>query len=272
MKWNPFRDRRPLYGQDPHVTMVAGGLGILLIESVDEKRITISILDSLHSPLRLTNTLVWECPDEHQVWAPELHNIDGSWYIYYTASDGNNGTHRPYVLRSDHMFGPYEFCGRVGPDVWGIDMTQFQWEDNRYFVWSGWENNGDEFPQNLYIAVQDTPTSLGKRIRLSVPELEWETSIRPIMEGPQVWIRNNKLSILYSGNASWKQEYSTGLLTMVGINPLDPGDWEKRSEPLFPNAGHGCMVEDYFVYHRKISTFPGWSDRVIESLKIGEGL
>lgn len=259
-----------MYGQDPFVTMVDGIP--LLCESVEEERITISPLDSLQSPQRMDSIVVWDDAFERQVWAPELHYINGLWYIYYTASNGDNKDHRPYILQSPHYFGPYIKLGRVGPDVWGIDMTQFLWWDgNRYAVWSGWENNGDEFPQNLYIAQMYSPWEIGKRIRLSVPELDWEMSIAPILEGPQVWIRDGTMSILYSGNASWKQEYSIGSLTLVGRrNLLNPEDWVKRTEPLLSNAGHGCVIENYFIYHRKMSAFPGWTDREIRTLKVTE--
>lgn len=266
---NPFGDYRPNYGQDPYVTTLTGAT--LLVESVDEERITISSLESLQSPRRINSMVVWDDAFERQVWAPELHFINNLWYIYYAASDGNNKNHRTCVLQSPDPFGPYISLGHIGPDVWGIDMTQFSWWDgSSYAVWSGWENNGDEFPQNLYIARMYSPWQIGERFRLSVPELEWEKSISPILEGPQVWIRDGKLSILYSGNASWKQEYSTGMLTLVGNNPLDPRDWEKQTEPLMTNAGHGCVVEDYFIYHTKLSAFPGWTDREIRSVNIKE--
>lgn len=267
---NPFKDYRPIYGQDPHVSKLHNTF-LLLCESVDEERIAISTLDSLQSPRRMDTVIIWDDACERQVWAPELHFIDGLWYIYYSASNGDNKNHRNYVLQSPHLFGPYFKIGMIGPDIWGIDMTQFYWWDSmRYAVWSGWENNGDEFPQNLYIARMFSPWEIGERVCLSVPELDWEMSIAPILEGPQAWIRNSKLSILYSGNASWKQEYSTGMLTLIGSDPMNPRDWEKRSIPLFLNAGHGCIVDDYFIYHRKMSTFPGWHDREIRSLKVWE--
>ena len=28
------------------------------------------------------------------VWAPEIHRIDGKWYVYYAADDGNSDNHR----------------------------------------------------------------------------------------------------------------------------------------------------------------------------------
>ena len=37
------------------------------------------------------------------LWAPEIHSIDGRWYIYFAASDGNNANHRVFVLVSDRQ-------------------------------------------------------------------------------------------------------------------------------------------------------------------------
>lgn len=256
-----------MYGQDPFVTMVDDVP--LLCESIDEEKIAICVLESLQSPQRVHSTMVWDDESERQVWAPELHYIDGLWYIYYAASDGNNATHRNYVLQAPHPLGPYVKLGRIGPDFWGIDLTKFDYSDEKqYAVWSGWENNGDEFPQNLYIAEMNSPRTIGPRVKLAVPEFDWEKSVAPILEGPQVCSNDGKVSILYSANASWKQEYSTGILTLTGEDPLNPEHWEKNPHPLFTNAGHGCVVDGYFVYHRKISAFPGWTDREIVSIKL----
>jgi GH43 family beta-xylosidase len=36
--------------------------------------------------------VIWRTPktgwDTSEVWAPELHNLNGKWYIYYAADDG----------------------------------------------------------------------------------------------------------------------------------------------------------------------------------------
>lgn len=264
---NIFNDRRPTYGQDPFITMVDGIP--LLCEAISEEKIAISPLESLECPQRVNTIVVWDDDFEHQVWAPELHYIDDLWYIFYSSSDGNNETHRNYVLQAPHPYGPYWNMGRIGPDIWGIDLTVFDWwNGKRYAVWSGWEQNEDGFPQNLYIAGMVGSRTLGPRVKLSVPEYGWEKSIAPILEGPQVCSNHGKLSLLYSANASWKQEYSTGLLTFVGDNPLNPEHWQKHPTPLFTNAGHGCIVDGYFIHHRKISTFPGWTDREIVSIKL----
>ena len=49
------------------------------------------------------------------MWAPELHHLDGKWYVYFTASSGNWIDHRMYVLEatSSDAQGAYNFRGKV---------------------------------------------------------------------------------------------------------------------------------------------------------------
>lgn len=256
---NPFSEPRPVYGQDPHLTHHEGRY--ILCESRNEKKIVLSIVDP-DTLRRKAWQVVWERDSEHQVWAPELHQIDGLWYIYYSSSNGENHTHRTMVAGAAMQpFGPYHFSVPLGPDVWGIDMTVFTWKGSRYAVWSGWEKRHDEFPQNLYIAKMESPVEIGHRVAISRPTFSWETSIAAINEGPQAFVDYGTLYLLYSANASWKQEYATGILELVGDDPLNPRDWIKCPFPLFENVGHGQLLGDRFVYHRKMSTFPGWTDR-----------
>src|SRR5687767_820 len=34
------------------------------------------------------------------IWAPEIHFIQGKWYVYFAADDGKNENHRLYVLEN----------------------------------------------------------------------------------------------------------------------------------------------------------------------------
>lgn len=251
-----FKDSRPRLGQDPFIIRYKGFL--LLIESQDEKRILIRDFNGSFDPI-----VVWEDPAEYQLWSPELHEIDNWWYIYYTASDGQNRNHRTYVLEAPNLFGPYHKY-QIGLDIWGIDMTVFRHNRIWYAAWSGWEQNGDEFPQHLYIAEMYSPTKVNHRIKISSPQLSWEKSHAPILEGPQAFHSpSGTLFISYAANASWTQEYSTGLLELTGDDPLNPEHWVKHPKPLLVNGGHGHPLEGSFVYHRKLSSFPGWNDREI---------
>src|SRR4051812_37057881 len=53
---------------------------------------------AVHRSSRLTErgekVIVWRAPKtgphSREVWAPELHRLDGKWYIYVAASNGHN--------------------------------------------------------------------------------------------------------------------------------------------------------------------------------------
>lgn len=267
---NPFRDSRPRYGQDPFVIKLHTGAK-LLIQSDNERQITARDYDRPEAP----KTLLWDHHSQFQVWAPELHYIDRHYYIYYTYSNGGNHTHRMYALKSisNNPLGPYQFAGSLGPDAWAIDMTIFRHGTqgrDLYAIWSGWEPHSPEFPQNLYIAPMYGPLNIGQPTLLAEPALDWENSVKPILEGPQQVPNNVEPSILYAANASWTQEYATGRLQLLGPDPLNPKHWKKSPHPLLQNGGHGCIVDQEYIYHTKLSTLHGWSDRVITSTPVSE--
>lgn len=259
---NLFSDLRPLFGQDPF--LINWGGKDFLVQSQDDRTI---ILKSINYDLAYQ---ILAKSSEQEIWAPELHEIDGQWYIYYAASDGENRNHRTMVAGpSKSPIGLFLNTQRIGENIWGIDMTVLSWKGKRYAVWSGWENNGDEFPQNLYIADMTSPTTIGERRLLASPYLDWQKSIAAIIEGPQAFEDRGKLYLLYSANASWTVEYATGVMELIGTNPLNPCHWLECPWPLMKNAGHGQMTDDIFIYHRKMSGIHGWADREIVTIPRG---
>ncbi|HVW34684.1 MAG TPA: glycoside hydrolase family 43 protein [Acidimicrobiia bacterium] len=271
-----FRERTPFPGQDPFVVPHDGAF--LLIQAArNDRRIVIKRFAELGEMHRNTQTTIWKplrgSRRGRQLWAPELHEIDGRWYVYYAASDGQNENHRMYVLEADRPLGPYHSLGQIGDphhDTWAIDMTVLRHDGRLYAVWSGWEGEHDGFPQHLYIAPMADPATIsGERVRISSPELDWEQRVAPLNEGPQVLRneRDGKLFIAFSADASWSPEYKVGLLEWTGGPLLDSASWTKRPEPLLTGGGHGCFIEadgrHWFVYHRKLSADPGWADREI---------
>jgi GH43 family beta-xylosidase len=226
---------------------------------------------------------VWQAPaqgmNSDEIWAPELHFLNGKWQIYYAASDGRNRNHRMWVLESqtEDPRGPYRDCGCLRTEGWAIDGTVLKLDNGRlYFIWSGWPGrvNGR---QNLYIApMKDPHTLAGPRVLLSSPELPWERVGMPITEGPQVLKANGKIFIVYSAGGSWTEDYCLGLLTHRSGDVLDPATWEKRG-PVFKKTqnvwgvGHCSFVkspdqtEDWIIYHAKSSRKQGWVDRQIHA-------
>ncbi len=94
---------------------------------------------AIHAGKRLTalggKHIVWSAPEagpvSREIWAPELHFLDGRWHVYFAASDGRNANHLAYVLVSrtsdplgDYdLHGPLETGDRAGKPIWAIDMT-----------------------------------------------------------------------------------------------------------------------------------------------------
>ncbi len=225
---------------------------------------------------------VWTPPKEgpcaKEIWAPEMHYIDGEWYIYFAASDGNNDNHRMYVLKgtSQDPTAPFEFVGRVTDvsDHWAIDGTTFLYKGERYFVWSGWEgtSNGE---QRLYIAHMNSPVSVdSERVCIAKPEYDWEMVEMPIEEGPEILVDEEKecVLIVYSASGSWTDHYCMGMLRLQGEDLLSAASWVKEKEPVFSGKegaygpGHGCFVEArdgslWMVYHCNQFSGTGWDGR-----------
>ena len=111
-------------------------------------------------------TVVWNAPtrgmNSRSVWAPELHFINGKWFIYYAADDGDNVNHRMWILESEdaNPFGRYSCRGCLPTQGWAIDGTPLIVNDGRMFlIWSGWPG-GRNGQQNLYIAPMSNPPAL----------------------------------------------------------------------------------------------------------------
>lgn len=273
-----FREYRPFPGQDPWV--VAHDGWYLLVQAAGRnRRIVVKRFRDLARMDRNIETVIWAPGGRggrvREVWAPELHLIDGRWYVYYAASDGHAGNHRAHVLVADDPLGPYEPLGRLcdpAHDVWAIDMTVLAHDGRLYALWSGWEGPDDGFPQNLYVAPLANPWTIsGGRRCIARPEHDWEQSVAAVNEGPQV-LRHpgtGRLFVLYSADASWTQAYKMGLLEHTGGDPADPASWRKWSEPFLTGGGHGCVVDtpegQRVVYHRKLGPDVGWADREIRS-------
>ncbi|HYE30768.1 MAG TPA: glycoside hydrolase family 43 protein [Methylomirabilota bacterium] len=223
--------------------------------------------------------MIWSAPESgancNAIWAPELHFINGRWYIYYAADDGLNENHRMWVLESDSEdpLSSYRCRGVMDTQGWAIDGTVLTMDNGQnYFVWSGWPGttNGR---QNLYIAPMANPWTLGApRTLLTEPDALWERIEMDICEGPQVLQAHGKTFIIYSASGSWCTDYCLGMLVFKGGDVLNPAAWEKVG-PVFKKTtrvwgvGHCSFTkspdgtEDWIVYHAKSREERGWNDR-----------
>ena len=204
-------------------------------------------------------------------WAPELHRLDGRWYIYVAADDGDNAAHRSYVLESRSITGPYRFAGRLElpGDRWAIDATVFDGAaGRRYVAWSGWpgRTNGQ---QNLYLAELATPTTTrGRATLIGSPDADWETRAGTVgvlvNEAPAVLRHGDRFFLSYSGSGCWTPDYALGLLSAdADADLLDARSWTETPQPVFQGSeesgehgtGHNGFftspdgTQTWFAYH-----------------------
>jgi len=227
---------------------------------------------------------IWTPPEgtlySHDIWAPEVHYIDGKWYVYFAADDGDNSTHRMYAVENDSedpFQGIFEFKGKITADTdkWAIDGNVFRHKGQLYMIWSGWEgdHNGR---QDIFIAKMKNPLEIeGDRVKISSPTYDWEkhwntgTSDKNppnvlVNEGPQFLSNGNNIFIVFSASGCWTDFYSLGLLTFTGTtNLLDANNWIKSPQSIFSQStkngvyapGHNSFfkspdgTEDWILYH-----------------------
>lgn len=209
------------------------------------------------------------------IWAPEIHYIQGKWYIYFAASNhpterNQENHHRMFVIEnsnSNPMNEEWTEKGQVKTlfESFSLDATVFEHKDELYYVWA---QQDPRIPgnSNLYLSRMANPWTLeDKQIVLSVPEYDWEKIGFEVNEAPAVIIRNGKIFITYSGSAT-DENYAMGLLWADEDSDLLNGfSWHKLEEPVFKSSeknsqfgpGHNSFTisedgeEDLIVYHAR---------------------
>ena len=254
-----------------------GGVCVARVRNLPD--LGVGVLDLPNNEV-VQSALVWTPEDDaysQELWAPELHYLNGKWYIYVAADDGNNANHRMLCLEAntDDPLDGFTMKGivRVEDDRWAIDGTVLTLGEAMYFVWSGWEGDED-VGQNLYIARMEDPWTLtGERSVICQSEYNWEWVGAPIIEGPAALTLGDKVYIVYSASGSWTDYYCLGLLTLTGDDPMDPACWQKSPDPVFSRTeeifapGHASFTTSpdgqrhYIVYHANEERGAQWGGR-----------
>jgi len=278
---NPILEK----GADPYVMQKDGYYYATL--TTGRAVITIYKSKNLHNIFDSKNAkhVYWE-NITNVVWAPEIHYIDGRWYVYYSDAKKNGDVYRRmYVLRSktSDAQGEYEYLGQItdSTDKYAIDGTVLNWQNQLYFIWSGRGSNSSN-TQNIYIARMKNPYTIdSERVLISAPTHSWEKHGHNVNEGPQILIKNGQLHIIYSASGAYTKYYCLGMLTYTGGDLLNASSWKKNSSPVFQSGngiygpGHASFVkspdlkEDWIVYHAysSLSDVKDWNNRNIRIQK-----
>lgn len=271
LRWtNPLVPQRA----DPHVTLVDGQY--YLIATVPEyDRVELRRAGTLEGLRTAEAQVIWRRhesgPMSWHIWAPEMHRLDGRWYVHFAAGKAEKIWEiRMWVLEcadDDPLTGAWVEKGRVETtwDTFSLDATVFEHRGVRYLAWAQKdpEIRGNT---NLYLAKMDTPWSItGTPVLLTKPEHPWEQVRYWVNEGPAVLIRHGRVFMTYSASAT-DASYCLGLLTAdEDANLLDPKSWTKSPEPVFVSSeansqfgpGHNSFTTsldgktDIMVYHAR---------------------
>ncbi|EQL03279.1 ino80 chromatin remodeling complex protein [Ophiocordyceps sinensis CO18] len=241
-------------------------------------------------------SVIWQpapgSPWSADIWAPELHYLNGKWYIYTCGAppDVGNPGHRTLVLecsKPDPMDpSGWQFLGPLKgmPHHWQIDATVFSTNGHDlYCCWSGWPPGDDsDTQQDLFLIKMAGPTEAveGSMVCICRAEQPWERpdgGKRGVAEGP-TWVDFPGFrGIVYSAHGSWTSDYTLGLLALAGQDPLRAESWSKRPAPLLKSnqehggpfgPGHASFLSSpqndgriFCVYHATANYGQGWDNR-----------
>lgn len=213
------------------------------------------------------------------IWAPELHYINGVWYLYYAGGDKDDiWAIRPYVLEckdADPVTGVWTERGKMGRadedpfsfEAFSLDATVFENQGQWYYIWAEKVGVGKQI-SNLYIAQMETPWKLKTvQVLLTTPDYDWERVGFWVNEGPAVLKRNGRIYVTYSASETGV-DYCMGMLTAdESADLLDPLSWKKERYPVLRSdreagiygPGHNSFTvdeegNDILVYHARTET------------------
>ncbi|KAJ0114086.1 hypothetical protein J7T55_007920 [Diaporthe amygdali] len=240
---NPLKS--PL-GSDPHIVYVDG---YYYLTTTTYENIQITRATTLGGLKTGENKIIWTPDDPSRscdLWAPEMHQVDGVWHLYFTAGTCGNccDNQKAQVLEGGASpWDDYRFLATLTPNEFGIDGTVLTINNQNYFVWSCITSD----LQGLCIATLDTPGSIGPRHELSLPLESWEVDGFGVNEGPAPLYHDGKTFLAFSASYCGTASYQLGLLTYEGGDPLEKSSWTKTG-PLFSsaNGNYGTAHNGFF--------------------------
>jgi GH43 family beta-xylosidase len=214
------------------------------------------------------------------VWAPEIHQINGNWFVFFTTSTSSSNVWniRPRViscnLGAKDPFNPdcWEKTGHLlqaaAGDIisftdFSLDMTSFENKGKQYVVWAQIIGHS-----SLAIATVDNQQpwiSTSKYTLLTSPEYAWEWDKEWVNEGPAVIKNNGKIYVAFSAS-SVNSTYCVGMMYAdENSDLLNINSWTKVRYPLLTTSdlpvsqtgpGHNSFTIDQYgnpviVYHAR---------------------
>lgn len=268
---NPILEQRA----DPWVYLHTDGYYYMTASVPEYDRLEIRRSKTIAGLGEAEPKVVWRKHDKGpmgaHIWAPELHFIDGKWYIHFAAGGAEDVWRiRMNVLECDAanpLEGEWVEKGEIKTnwDSFSLDATTLEHRGKRYLVWAQTTQEAGHV-SCLYIAEMENPWTIkGEQVLLTRPELSWEVRGHRVNEGAAIIKRNGRIFMTYSASAT-DANYCIGLLTAdEDADLLDPNAWKKSQTPVFSSyeassvfgPGHNSFTTtpdgniDLLVYHAR---------------------
>ena len=199
--------------------------------------------------------VIYQPGNIYHISAPQIHHLDGKWYLYFSSDDGSGSDVRHiYVMENtsnNPLDGSFTMLGWVRTGmVKAIHPTVFRHKESCYLLWSGTDTTqpGSIARWGIYIARMKNRLELDTApVLISQPQYEWEcqwidedgtsmSSPALVNEAPAfLYSRDStKLLIYYAASETYTSYYCEGLLVASAEDdPLNPAAWHKQPEPVF---------------------------------------
>jgi GH43 family beta-xylosidase len=227
---------------DPWIYRTDNGIYYYIATAPEYDRIEIRKSNTLNGIAEAKPVEVWRKHDSgpmsKHVWAPELHRIEGKWYIYFAAGRAEDIWRiRIWALSNaseDPTQGEWTEEGQINTerDAFALDATVFEHKGGLYCIWA--EKTRTTNNSGLLISKMKNPTTLeGPQLIITEPEFEWERHTYAVNEGAAVLKRNGKIFVTFSASAT-DHTYAIGLLWIdEDADLLDAKSWNKLPKPVF---------------------------------------
>lgn len=253
MNNKPFIEQRA----DPYVYRHTDGKYYFTASVPAYDKIVLRRADSLEKLQIAEETVIWTKHESGEmskhIWAPEIHYLDGKWYVYFAAGEKDNiWKIRPFVLEcadSDPITGTWVEKGKMQRsdddiysfEAFSLDATVFEHRGQYYYIWAEKVSVGIQI-SNLYIARMESPTKLATaQVLLTTPDYDWERRDIWVNEGPAVLKKNGRIFVTFSASATGEC-YCMGLLS-IGEDEdlLDPRAWKKERYPVLTSSKEAML-------------------------------
>lgn len=231
---------------DPYICHAEDGSFYFTASVPAYDRIALRHSETLEGLQDAEEVTVWKKHDSGimsiHIWAPELHYLQGNWYLYFAAGDREDiWAIRPYVLKcegQDPMKDPWVEIGLLKRaddfcfNDFSLDMTVFEHRGRMYVIWAEKVNQGKKI-SNLYIAELESPTVMKTpQVLFTTPDYDWERVDFWVNEGPAVLKTEEQIFVTYSASSTGAC-YCMGMMS-IGADQdlLDPRAWKKERYPV----------------------------------------